>query len=152
MQGEAQENSSRPAWFDEQYLVGFLQEHKAECPRCRYNIHKLMSRVCPECGAELCLTVGTVEPHLRAWLTLVVGLCAGAGMGMFWIIVLIANPHVQGEELTTIITSVICIPVAWLAVFLRRWFMRLNTVTQWAFAIGGILLTVFAYISMLQML
>ena len=131
----------------EQYLVHFLHEHESECPRCKYNLRKLTSHYCPECGAELHLTVGTVEPYLRAWLTLVVNLCVGAGLGIVWIIVLLIEREPYHEFRVTIVCGVLCIPAACVAVFGRRRFVRINPKVQWVFAACGMALALISYVS-----
>ncbi len=138
-----------PPWPHEQHLVHFLQEHGAECPRCRYNLHRLTSPYCPECGAELRLTVGTVEPYLRAWVTLVVSLCVGAGQGAIWVLVLTKQGAPPPQFLVTIVCGISCIPIMIAAVLTRKRFVRLTPRKQWILAACAVMLTAVALVSFL---
>lgn len=42
---------------DDVLLKAWLRERSAPCPRCGYNLRGLCRGVCPECGAQLRLTV-----------------------------------------------------------------------------------------------
>lgn len=48
-------------------LLDFLRENDAACPVCNYNLRALTRPVCPECGHELVLAVGTARLRL-GWL------------------------------------------------------------------------------------
>src|SRR5438093_13337491 len=65
---------------DEQALLEFLRDRDVQCPLCRYNLRALTSARCPECGRELRLSVGLLEPRQGAWLTAQI---ATAGL-MLW--------------------------------------------------------------------
>ncbi|MEM7621611.1 MAG: hypothetical protein AAF235_00225 [Planctomycetota bacterium] len=49
-------------------LRTLIEDRDAECPVCGYTLKGLSSAVCPECGTELTLTVGTPDPRLGIWL------------------------------------------------------------------------------------
>src|SRR6185369_10322700 len=72
---------------DETALLDFLRDRDVACPLCHYNLRALTSPRCPECGRELRLTIGLVEPRQGAWLTGQIALTAPAGIGLMIIIV-----------------------------------------------------------------
>jgi hypothetical protein len=59
--------SQPPAGRAQDLLLDFLREYDAPCPVCGYNLHALTRPICPECGQELVLTVGTARLRL-GWL------------------------------------------------------------------------------------
>lgn len=61
-------------------LRAFLDGRDAPCPGCGYNLRNLQGSRCPECGDELALRVGVVEPRQGALIAGLIGLAAGAGM------------------------------------------------------------------------
>jgi hypothetical protein len=122
---------------DEEMLLAFVHERDAECPACGYNVRSLVSPRCPECGRELRLTIGTLEPYLKPWITLVVVLCAAAGLGLFCFLMLLKDgwPRLgNGRQLgfnMAFLFHMLTMPIAVLAVLTRRRFMRLSRTTQW---------------------
>jgi hypothetical protein len=72
---------------DRTMLGAFLANHDVPCPNCGYNLRELTCGVCPECGMELELRVGLVEPRPAAWVGGLVGIAAG--MGFFAMVLLI---------------------------------------------------------------
>src|SRR5947207_14443971 len=76
---------------DETALLDFLRDRDVACPLCRYNLRALTSPRCPECGRELRLSVGLLEPRQGAWLTGQIALTAAAGIGLMIILVCAAN-------------------------------------------------------------
>ncbi len=134
------------------FLKRYLQVFEASCPRCQYNLHQLTGTTCPECGMGLVLTVGAVEPDLRAWITLVVSLCLGAGLGLFWIPVLLNQGMLDDDALGTIVCSIACIPLALLALCGRRRFIKMQPANQWKLTVCGVGLTVTAFVTFLAIL
>src|SRR5882724_749530 len=61
-------------------LRAFLVGRDVLCPACGYNLRDLLGERCPECGEEVVLQVGLVEPRHAAAIAGVIGLAAGAGM------------------------------------------------------------------------
>lgn len=60
---------------------------------CGYNLRNLTSPRCPECGEQVELHVKLAEPKTAAWLAGVVGLSAGLGFSMlFLLLVLCLGP------------------------------------------------------------
>lgn len=55
----------------QELLLQFLREHDAPCPVCGYNLHTLTTPVCPECGQELVLSVGTTRLRIGWFLAAV---------------------------------------------------------------------------------
>ena len=142
-------DSSNPKWADQQYLVHFLKDNESQCPRCSYNLYQLTGDRCPECGTMLCLTVGATEPFLRAWILLIAGLCVGAGLGVFWILLLLAEgPPRRPGVVISIACSIVCMPLAIVSALCRKPFLRLSTNAQWALATMGTSLAGVAYIAL----
>ena len=147
------DQSSRSSWAREEYLVHFLRDHGGKCPCCKYNLYQLTSCHCPECGAELRLTVGTIERYLGAWVTMVTSLCVGAGLGGFWLILFIIESGGPPDGmLVTVTCGIACIPLALLAVLCRKPFVRLKPYVQWCFALCGATLTTVTYVSFIPAL
>jgi hypothetical protein len=72
--------SATPATVpDVPLLQQFLGERDVECPLCAYNLRGLTGSRCPECGEELRLQVGLVEPRFMAFVATVAALCMGFG-------------------------------------------------------------------------
>ena len=63
-------------------LRSWLADRDVPCPACGYNLRRLASDHCLECGRELRLGVSAVEPFLRAWLSLLVAVLLPAGTGL----------------------------------------------------------------------
>jgi hypothetical protein len=61
-------------------LQQFLEGRDVGCPGCGYNLRDLQTDRCPECGEELSLRVGLLEPKQGASIAGLIGLAAGAGM------------------------------------------------------------------------
>ncbi len=40
----------------DQRLISLLEQHEMLCPSCEYNLHRLSTNVCPECGSRLSFT------------------------------------------------------------------------------------------------
>src|SRR5262245_5700142 len=59
--------SQAPTSRAQELLLEFLREHESPCPVCGYNLKALTKPMCPECGQELALTVGTARLRL-GWL------------------------------------------------------------------------------------
>ncbi len=64
------------------------------CPVCAYNLRRITSAKCPECGAQLDLRVGSTDLKLGPWLVALFGLALPAGfvgtyaiMGVFMLAV-----------------------------------------------------------------
>src|SRR5215208_5792469 len=71
---------------DQAALLEFLRDRDVACPLCHYNLRALTSPRCPECGRELRLSVGLLEPRQGAWLTAQIAVSAAAGIGVLAIV------------------------------------------------------------------
>jgi hypothetical protein len=134
---------------DENALIEWLRDRDVYCPLCEYNIRGLTTPRCPECGQALRLSVALVEPYLRAWIALMVAVCAGAGSGVLFLFVLTSTgwPY-KGVRIglnRAIILQIVMIPVAALLVFSRRRFQQLPQHTQRILALIGIGLVSLAF-------
>ena len=65
-------------------LIEYLRERDEPCPQCDYNLRNLVSPFCPECGHRLKLAVTLADVYLKAWITLLVAMCCGAGGARMW--------------------------------------------------------------------
>jgi hypothetical protein len=124
---------------DEQFLITWLSERDAECPLCKYNLRRLTSARCPECGEALQLGVSLVEPYLKAWIAVVVALLPPAGLGvLFAVIFTIEFLHYGRNSMGRIsfwdamgfLYIIGCIPLSIAILALRRRFQRLQRTTQ----------------------
>jgi hypothetical protein len=141
---------------DAEALIGFLRERDVFCPLCRYNLRGLTVPRCPECGRDLQLSVGVTEPFLRAWITLAVAACSGAGIGILfaWLVITVGWPGgrhgLKNEILRGVIAFfVLMIPAAALAIMGRRKFVKWAKGTQWRIAILVAVTTLVAFCLML---
>ena len=133
---------------DETALLDFLRDRDVACPLCHYNLRALTSPRCPECGRELRLTIGLVEPRLAAWLTGQIALAAAAGIGAMIILVSAINGWPNGGYRQALLNfafsfHIAMIPVAAAWVILRRRYMRLPRGAQWtgaALAIAAVVI------------
>ena len=66
--------------MDPDLLQAFLRGRDVACPACGYNLRDLEGSRCPECGDELHLQLGLVEPRQAAAIAGLIGLATGAGM------------------------------------------------------------------------
>jgi hypothetical protein len=120
-------------------LTDYLAKYNASCPLCRYNLRGLTSGTCPECGNALMITVGLVEPFMSAWICTAATLCASAGIGAWFLFMVIFFGLPRGGGVEGLLThiTIFCfigsIPFAGVAVWMRRKFMRLQRSTQWIF-------------------
>ena len=80
----------------QELLLEFLREHEAPCPVCGYNLKALVRPVCPECGQELVLAVGT--PPLRlGWLMAAVAPGFFSGIAAMFVLVPIVARLIIGD-------------------------------------------------------
>jgi hypothetical protein len=128
---------------DEQFLLQFIQAHDVACPVCKYNLRALTVPRCPECGRALKLTVGTIEPYLTAWITLVVAAFASTGIAFLLdAYALCKGVHfLNAGEDAAFFSFNLSIPLALAAIFLRRAFLRFSGLIQWPLAVAVLFLT-----------
>ncbi len=71
-------------------LRALLASRDMPCPVCGYNLRRITSANCPECGAQLDLRVASTDLKLGPWLVALFGLALPAGfVGVYAIIGLI---------------------------------------------------------------
>jgi hypothetical protein len=121
---------------ESELLLRYVRERDVACPLCGYNVRGLTSTRCPECGRELRLTLGLLEPYQAAWVALVGILCASGGFGLFCIFMVVKQgwPSWGDEQKLLDLTfafHMIVPPFALAAVLMRRKFLRLRRTTQW---------------------
>jgi hypothetical protein len=120
-------------------LIEFLHERDEPCPQCEYNLRNLLSPNCPECGHRLKLSVTLADVYLKAWIALLVSLCAGAGLGVLWILIIPRSGFPQkGWTGAAILLHILMIPAAIWLLMNRRAFLRLTRGSQWIIACIGI--------------
>jgi hypothetical protein len=139
------------ATSDEAALLDYLRGRDVGCPLCNYNLRGLTSCRCPECGHELRLGVGLVEPRIGAWVTCLVGVTAAGGMGVLTAINLVVrgwgrfsagSRPLDFMALAWFLASVALVPIL---IVSRRRYRRLSPPNQWALAAGAIALTALAF-------
>jgi hypothetical protein len=69
---------------DARFLLAYLADRDLPCPRCGYNLRRLSSDRCPECGDVLVLQVGSADPQMGAYAALLVATAAGLGGSLFF--------------------------------------------------------------------
>jgi hypothetical protein len=132
-----------------EFLQAFLTQRDVACPGCGYNLRDLQGQRCPECGNELKLSIGLVEPKQAAGIAGLVGLAAGAGMsGLLLAYILIRgvvfHDSLHGVDKFVILTlGGFVIEGAAVWIWLRNWgrIRRLDTRARWIFAVACWLLT-----------
>jgi hypothetical protein len=82
-------------------LMQFLSDRDVLCSQCRYNLRRLQTDRCPECGQTLVLSVNVSEPKQRMLIAGLIGLSAGAGLSglllIFLLIQLLRDRGLGGE-------------------------------------------------------
>lgn len=124
---------------DEAALLDYLRARDVACPLCAYNLRGLTASRCPECGREIRLSVGLVEPRIGAWVTCLVAVTIASGMGLFVVLstiprglgALFVENAVQGLVIGYFLVSLLIVPA--LIVFRQR-YRRLSQRRQWALA------------------
>jgi hypothetical protein len=54
---------------EREMLVAFLRDHSRPCPACGYDLARLTTDRCPECGRRLRITVSEANPPLAPFIT-----------------------------------------------------------------------------------
>ncbi len=108
-------------------VLEFVRERNVFCPACDYNLRNLTRPRCPECGQDLVLRVGVVEPKLGQWLLLSVPMLLTAGVGtlLTYIMVRDGNMPPSGRAAVLIWCYIATVPAAVATVVGRRRFARL---------------------------
>jgi hypothetical protein len=131
---------------DARALLDFLRDRDVTCPLCRYNLRALTTPRCPECGRELRLSVGLVEPRQGAWLTTQIATAAAAGIGFIAIISIMMHgwPEVRRNQWVFNISFayyLTAIPLAAATFFLRRRYLRAAENVQRLIAVAAAIAT-----------
>src|ERR1043165_4421294 len=116
-----------------EFLLAYLRANDAACPLCQYNLRNLTEPRCPECGREIRLTVGMVEPYLLPWVMTTVFVAMAAGVGaVFWFVVMVEGPppihDIRAEALVPlggVCYGVLAMPLTLMLIVGRRVFWRL---------------------------
>jgi hypothetical protein len=139
---------------DVQALIEFLRERNAWCPACRYNLRGLTTPRCPECGRELRLSVGAVEPFLRTWITLAVASSASAGIGLLAMVgvvyAVVTRDWPPGRIMTAMLLYVALVPIGPIVLLTRQRFLRLSVVVQWRIAVIAVIVDCGAFALLLS--
>ena len=132
---------------DESMLFEWLRERDVECPLCRYNLRGLTAPRCPECGNGLRLSVALLDPYAKAWVTLATIACGSAGMGLFFLcIILRAGMPPENLQDFSLLFFVLTIPAPIILLKTRRRFQRLERKIQWRIAVAAALPSTIAMI------
>ncbi len=127
-------------------LITWLADHDEQCPICSYNLRGLAQDRCPECNAQLTLTVWSEQMRVGPWVLGVVSFSLGAGFDgvMSFLLgggLIIAPPQraalwgVPLAILASLITlcGVCMIGIGWFVIRRRAW-ARLPIRRQWQYA------------------
>ncbi len=105
---EAPENAT-----ETELLHALLAARDMPCPVCGYNLRRITSANCPECGAQLDLRVASTDLKLGPCLVALFGLALPAGfvgvyaiIGLIWVVVSLAVGGFSSEM------GLIVVPVA----------------------------------------
>ena len=131
-----------PPLNDDQFLLDFIRDRDILCPCCQYDLRNLTVARCPECGNRLRLSVGYVEPSRTAWVVALIGLAAGAGLGLVIALAILTRGwQVLGAldpwHRFLVIYCMACSPLTLVLVVWRRRFLRLGTTVQWGIGIAA---------------
>ena len=127
---------------EDQFLLTYIQQFEAACPVCGYNLRALTLPRCPECGRELRLTVGAVEPFVIPWVLTTIFLAMAAGIGVLFLIAcaMFGPPPIYTMRHTDLIPfaaalyGVAAIPLLAMMILRRRKFWKLDATVQWVVA------------------
>jgi hypothetical protein len=134
-------------WTEEQHLVYLLHDRDTPCPRCAANLRGLQVPRCPVCDSELVLSLSPVKSPLGAWIAAMVPLCMSAGLGVFFVFVLLKEGWPKQPGLLwvglriSLAYFMASIPVAGAIVVLKRRYQRLTAASQRLLAALSIVLT-----------
>jgi len=135
----------------------FLRDRDVPCPACAYNLRDLTTSRCPECGHGVALGVGLAERNLKAWVTLLVVCCLGAGTGLVVIALIIivsilesfadATDRVLPQEPIglALIAFLVVVPMTVGVLAIRRRFVRMRPGEQWTIVACAIVYVLSAY-------
>jgi hypothetical protein len=135
--------SSPPPRSPDELLLELVRSQEIACPVCGYNLHGLTMPRCPECGRNLKLTLGAMEPYLTAWITAAIATFGSSGIALL----LDCFAAAKGVHLRDIVqlAAFFCFnlspPLALAAVLWRRFFVRAPWPLQWTLAAFCVLLT-----------
>lgn len=93
---------------DATLLQMFLAGRDTECPRCHYNLRDLNGSRCPECGHELVLRVGLIEPRQRAAIAGLIILSTGTGFSALLLIYFVIDQALgrSGPDLPFVLLNI----------------------------------------------
>jgi DNA-directed RNA polymerase subunit RPC12/RpoP len=130
----------------EQLLTAYLADTDVACPRCGYNLRHLTGTRCPECGDEIQIQVGLVDPRMRPYIASIVAFGIGfGGSALFGIVAAFNAPEDWwGEWPGILMLSQLVVAGGCLAALLlrRRRFRTLSHKTQITLAVSAWLLVV----------
>ncbi len=106
------------------HFITFVAGRDVPCPVCEYNLRDLTLDRCPECGERLVLQLTRAEPMLGLFLAFVLPLLGAAGLGLIFVMLWATNGGPGPDQVLPIAAFIACIPVAAVAVMIRKWFMR----------------------------
>jgi len=131
-------------------LPTFLAGRDCACPGCGYNLRDLRGTRCPECGDELVLQVGLMEPRQAGVIAGLIGLAAGAGMSgllLGFLVILLVTRQAGGPDAGFVVVNLggLVVEGTAIVIWLRNWraIRRLKAGMTWVLvaACWGLTLT-----------
>ncbi|HVT80281.1 MAG TPA: hypothetical protein VHM90_06445, partial [Phycisphaerae bacterium] len=132
----------------EEYLLAYLQGHDAVCPSCRYNLRGVTKLRCPECGREIRMEIGLVEPVVMPWVLTTVFVAMAASVGILFVAGLIFMGPRLGKSLIKLkewplllgaFYGMGAVPLTVMLLRGRRKFMARSRLAQWGIAAAALL-------------
>lgn len=131
-------------------LQTFLTGRDVPCPGCGYNLRDLPGGRCPECGDDLVLQVGLLEPRQAAGIAGLIALAAGAGLNgllLGYVVIRRVIVHDNFSDVDAFLgINAVGLVIEAMAIFLwlRLWrrIRRSSRTTKWALVLGCCALTI----------
>ncbi len=136
-------------------LRHFLEQHDAPCPVCGYNLRRLETTTCPECGATLELRVGSADLKMGRWIAMLLTFALPGGFGAllsgFILVLFRLSGFGRGEAFERLwpllLLALFAFVLLSLIIVQRRRFWRLRPAKQivWLVGAAGLMLAVLSF-------
>jgi hypothetical protein len=122
-----QATTGRSAEREGRLLHQFLADADRPCPSCGYNLRNLTADRCPECGQELRLQIGLMEPRTGGYIASLMACSAGMGASCIMMPFFMRSfdaPYPGLAESTLLVEFALALLFLGLILIYRRWFRR----------------------------